>query len=98
MMTRTLLLLSLVALLAACAATGSSSTTFPTISSDGLHLVPDSRARAFYLKPGADLSEYNKIALLEVYVAFAKNWQRDYNSSTDFLNQVSDKDVKEYVL
>lgn len=51
----------------------------PSVTEDGLHRVPDTQVRAVYAKPGADLGEYNKIALLEVYVAFRKNWQRDQN-------------------
>ena len=51
----------------------------PSVTEDGLHRVPDTKVRAAYAKPGADLGEYDKIALLEVYVAFRKNWQRDHN-------------------
>ena len=80
-------------LLAACAtATGKSS--FPAKTSDGMVLVPNSKVAAFYLKPGADLSQYDKIALLETYVAFAKHWQQNYNETATFQDQVSDKDMK----
>jgi hypothetical protein len=47
------------------------------------------------MKPGADLSQYDKVALLEAYVSFAKNWQRDYNATADFQHRVTDKDMKE---
>ena len=81
----------LVTLLAACA---NQQTSLPAVSSDGLHLVPDTKLDAVYMKPGADLSQYDKIALLETYVAFAKNWQRNYNEEATFEDQVSDKDMQ----
>ena len=68
---------------------------FPTVSHDGLHLMPDTRLRAVYMKPGADLSQYDKIYLLDAYVAFAKNWKRDHNEEETFDQRVSDKDMKE---
>jgi hypothetical protein len=70
-------------------------TDFPPVSHDGLHLMPDTKVRAVYMKPGADLSEYDKIALLDTYVAFAKNWQREHNEDEPFGERVSDKDMKE---
>jgi hypothetical protein len=82
----------IVVLLAACAST--TKPGFPAQSPEGLQLVPDTKLAAVYMKPGADLSQYSKIALLETYVAFAKNWQRDYNEEATFENQVSDKDMQ----
>ena len=67
----------------------------PAVSHDGLHLMPDTKLRAVCMKPGADLSEYDKIALLDTYVAFRKNWQRDHNNEEPFDQRVSDKDMKE---
>ena len=68
---------------------------FPAVSHDGLHLMPDTKLRAVYMKPGADLSEYDRVALLDTYVAFRKNWQRDHNEEEPFDQRVSDKDMKE---
>jgi hypothetical protein len=70
-------------------------TDFPAVSHDGLHLMPDTKLRAVYMKPGADLSQYDKIALLDTYVAFAKNWKREHNEEENFDQRVSDKDMKE---
>ncbi len=94
-MLRLVLALSLAALAAACATQDSASSQFPAVSPEGLHLVPDTRLRAVYMKPGADLGRYDKVALLEAYVSFAKNWQRDYNESANFEHRVSDKAMKE---
>ena len=67
----------------------------PAVSHDGLHLLPDTKLRAVYMKPGADLADYDKVALLDTYVAFRKNWQRDHNNEEPFDQRVSDKDMKE---
>lgn len=67
---------------------------FPPVSHDGLHLVPDTKLRAVYMRQGADLSQYDKIALLDTYVSFRKNWQRDHNRDESFDMRVSDKDMK----
>ncbi len=67
----------------------------PATTHDGLELLPDTTVRAAYMKPGADLSQYDRIALLEVYVAFRKNWQRDHNRDAIGLDdRVSDKDMQ----
>jgi hypothetical protein len=79
--------------LAACAGTNPQS-GFPPVSSDGLHLMPNTKLAAVYVKPGADLSQYNKIALLDTYVAFAKQWQRNYNEEATFENQVTAADMQ----
>jgi hypothetical protein len=70
-------------------------TDLPAVSHDGLHLVPDTKLRAVYMRPGADLSQYDKIALLDTYVAFRKHWQRDHNEVEPLSQRVSDKDMQE---
>ena len=45
---------------------------------DGLVLVPDSKVAAAYIDPEADLGVYNKIMILDCYVAFKKDWQREH--------------------
>jgi len=51
----------------------------PEVSSDGLHLVKDSKVAVAYLKPGASLDKYTEVKILDCYVQFKKNWARDYN-------------------
>ena len=87
-------LVSVIFVLVAACATATGKSSFPAKTSDGMVLVPNSKVAAFYLKPGADLSQYDKIALLETYVAFAKHWQQNYNETATFQDQVSDKDMK----
>ena len=44
---------------------------------DGLTLVPDRKVAAAYVDSEADFSVYDKIMILDCYVAFKKDWQRD---------------------
>jgi len=68
----------------------------PEVSSDGLHLVKDSKAEIVYVKPGATLEPYTKVKILDCYVQFKKNWQRDYNMNELGLDgRVSNKDAEE---
>ncbi len=81
--------------LALAATTAAAKATLPAVSHDGLHLMPHTKLRAVYMKPGADLSQYDKIALLATYVAFRKNWQREHNEDESFDQRVSAKQMKE---
>lgn len=49
----------------------------PEISHDGLHLVKGTGKSIIYVDPEAEFSAYTKYMMLEPYVAFKKNWERD---------------------
>jgi len=67
----------------------------PEVDSDGLQLVKGSKVRIAYVKPGATLGQYRRVMLLDCYVEFAKDWQRDYNMDQVGLSGlVSDKDAE----
>lgn len=66
-----------IALLVAVGSFRVQSTDAPEISFDGLHLVPDSKVAIAYVNPEADFSVYDEFLMLDAYVAFKKNWQRD---------------------
>jgi hypothetical protein len=67
----------------------------PETSHDGLELVEKTKLRAVYMKPGASLDQYKRIALLDCYVAFKKNWQRDFNQDAVGLdNRIDDREAK----
>lgn len=67
----------------------------PQVSQDGLQLVKQTKSQLVYVKPGASLAPYDKFAILDCYVEFAKNWQRDYNNDQLGLsNRVNDDDIK----
>lgn len=50
---------------------------WPEVTEDGLHRVHDSKLAIVYAEPGADLSIYSKVIILEPTVAFDKNWERN---------------------
>jgi len=67
----------------------------PQVTEDGLQLAKSTRNRLVYVKPGADFSQYDRVAILDCYVEFEKDWQKDYNASRMGLEgRVSDKDVE----
>ena len=87
-------LLALLALIVTFAALSSwrvQSTDAPEISHDGLHLDPDSKVALLYVKPDADFSVYDQFLMLDAYVAFKKNWQRDTKVAG---RRVSNKDME----
>jgi hypothetical protein len=67
----------------------------PEVTVDGLHRVPDSKLAVVYAEPDADLARYNRILLLDAYVAFKKNWERDQRSSSANPLRVTSKDIEE---
>lgn len=67
----------------------------PRTSPEGLELQKSSKNRLVYVKPGASLAQYDKVAILDCYVEFEKDWEKDYNSSRVGLeDRVTDKDVE----
>ncbi len=67
----------------------------PQVTEDGLQLAKSTKNRLVYIKPGATFSQYDRVAILDCYVEFEKDWQKDYNSSRMGLEgRVSDDDVE----
>lgn len=67
----------------------------PEVSKDGLHLVKDTKVAVAYAKPGATLDGYTKVKILDCFVTFKQNWQRDYNMNEVGLEgRISDKDAE----
>jgi hypothetical protein len=48
---------------------------------DGLERVEDARVAMAYVDPNADFSVFKRVAILDPFVAFRSNWQRDQNRS-----------------
>jgi hypothetical protein len=90
-----ILLTSAAAVLAmVLATTALAADALPEVSHDGLHLLKDTKLRAVYMKPGANLDAYDKVALLACYVAFNKNWQRNQNDEAIGLSDmITDQDM-----
>ena len=66
----------------------------PEVTVDGLHLVPDSKLALVYAEPGADLAPYQRVQLLDAYVAFKKNWERDQRTKSARNFSVSSRDIE----
>jgi len=67
----------------------------PEFTHDGLQRVIDSKAALAYVKPGADFSAYDQVMILDCFVAFKKDWQKDYNRDQRSLSgRVTDKDME----
>ena len=70
--------------------------TPPQVSKDGLQLRTHTQQRLVYVKPGATFNQYDRVMILDCYVEFQKDWQRNYNANTggDLNRQVTDQDVQ----
>jgi len=89
-MFRATLMITVAALLGACATATPPPATLP----NGLTLVKADNNGALYVKPAAQLNQYQHFVLAPCEVAFKKNWERDYNADRVGLNQrVSQKDM-----
>lgn len=66
----------------------------PQQSSDGLDLVKQTATRLVYKRPGADFSQYKRVAILDCGVEFSKDWINDYNSSqVDPSRRIGQQDI-----
>lgn len=65
----------------------------PEFTEDGLQRVHDSKMAAAYAQPGADLSGYTEVILLDAQVSFRKNWERDQRSGS-LTGRLSSKDIE----
>ena len=61
---------------------------------DGLTLVPDSTVAVAYVDPDADFSIYDKIMILDCYVSFRKDWEKDHTRSSGSRIRISSKDIE----
>ena len=71
---------------------GAAADEVPQITHDGLHLVPNTKLAVAWVKPGADFSGYDKIMILDAYVAFRKGWERDQRRGS--IHKVTSRDVE----
>ena len=64
----------------------------PEQSPDGLRLVQNTQMAVVYMKDGADFSSYDKVAILDCFVAFRKDWERDQNQDCLLYTSPSPRD------
>lgn len=95
-MTKDLLALTIVVLaLTAGPAALAKEDKLPETTHDGLTLQKHTKLDAVYFADDVDLSQYTKVAILDCYVAFRKNWQEDYNrQERGVTRQISDDDME----
>ncbi len=66
----------------------------PKVTEDGLVLVEGTKLALVYAEPGASLSPYKRVRLIESAVAFRKNWERDQHRSSINRLRISPKDIE----
>jgi hypothetical protein len=76
-----LLLSSLLVVIAPAALAEEKAAAEPERSFDNLVMVEDAAVNMAYIDPDADFSVFKRVAILEPFVAFRSNWQRDQNRS-----------------
>ena len=65
----------------------------PRITPEGLVLQEGRDARLVYLKPGATFEKYERVIIVDSYVEFAENWQREHNRDAVGRSRVSTRDM-----
>jgi Protein of unknown function (DUF3313) len=67
----------------------------PQVSKDGLELKKQTNRRLVYVKPGADLSHYKRVSILDCQVEFSKDWLNNYNrDQRDPSRRIKDSDLE----
>jgi hypothetical protein len=66
----------------------------PEFTEDGLQLRQGSKLAIVYAEPGAELSAYRRVQLLDAYVAFKKGWEKEQRRSTTQSTRISSKDIE----
>jgi hypothetical protein len=89
-----LTILIMAAVLAASGTAFAKKSDLPDITEEGLHRVPDSKLALVYAAPGADLKIYQRVKLMDAYVAFRKNWERDQRSTATSRISISSRDIE----
>jgi hypothetical protein len=66
----------------------------PEATKDGLHLYKQTKQRLAYVRPGATFTQYKRLAILDCYVEFSKEWVKDYNrDQRDQSRQIRESDL-----
>lgn len=94
-MTKLLMTLSLLVLFAA-PVTSVARDQVPDTTAEGLVLVPKVDGLAYvWAEPGADLSQYKRVNIVEPSVAFKSGWRRNYNKNAiDLASKIKSSDIK----
>ena len=63
------------------------------INYEGLVPLEDAQAHAAAIDPDADFSVFTRVALLDAFVSFRSNWQRDQNQSRRGAQRITARDM-----
>ena len=66
----------------------------PQTTPEGMVLRDHTDSRVVYAMPGATLDQYTKVALLDCYVAFRKDWEHDYNRDATLDRRIHADDME----
>jgi hypothetical protein len=67
----------------------------PQVTKEGLHLYKQAKHRVVYVRPGASFTQYKRVAILDAYVEFSKDWVKEYNrTQRELSRQISDSDLE----
>jgi len=66
----------------------------PDTTDDGLERVESKQIDALYWRPGASLAPYERINILDCFVAFRKDWERDQNEGRRGVERVEAEDMQ----
>lgn len=88
---RSWLVLALVAVIAAPVL---AKDDLPKTTPEGMELLKQTRTRVTYAMPGATLDSYTRVALVDCYVAFAKDWDKDYNRNASMGRRIRADDME----
>lgn len=66
----------------------------PASSKDGLELKTKTDSRLVYVRPGATFNQFDKVAILDPYIEFSKDWLQEYNRRVSVSRQIRDRDLE----
>ena len=66
----------------------------PQTTPEGMELLKQTRSRVAWAMPGATLDQYSRVALLDCYVAFAKDWEKEYNREVSLGRRIQPDDME----
>jgi hypothetical protein len=69
----------------------------PDVTADGLHRVEGSELALVYLKPGASFGGYDKLMILDCFVAFKKRWKAHDPTGRSKVTAKDMQKIKEYL-
>jgi hypothetical protein len=85
---------TVLSLLLMAAVASAADNALPQTTPEGLVLQQSEIAKVLYVRPGADFSRYNRIAILECPVSFRKHWEQDQDSEGNIVTDKEMDDIK----